>query len=1087
MQPLNQNNTFRFQSVFEALEERVLFDGVPDAAFILPADAAATVPAQVQNLHQADADLPRELIIVDPGVENSDALLAEILENNSGSAFEVRMLDADSDGVDQITDLLAQSNGKYDAIHVISHGEQGQVNLGNAQLTSENVSGYADQLASWSSALTEDADILFYGCDLAGSAEGQDFIHSISAITGADVAASDDLTGSAEEGGDWDLEFTVGNLEAAVFSAQGWQGVLATAAPTVTLDVPPEDFINESFQFTATFENASPTDAGFAPFIDLSAPPGLDITGASFLGASVTLINAGVFDASGNLVDGSGNPVPHPQTGLPVTGTAGETFYVAELPFGSFTPGQAPATITFDATALSANGAMVGVPLDLDVTGGFALGCDPLDNSATDPPIYGPTVTDTFTPQVIDLVKTSDAPEQERSTGPNFPITYTLTVDIANGETITALDIIDSLPNSFVYLGGTLNVDASAATAASGLVITDQPIAGSPQNAPDNDFLIEFSSVTGSAADDDIVIEYTVFIDQFDANGNSVIDAASGDDVLVINDSSVTGDYGALPVGDNDSLTDLELSQQSIATQKGVTIVNDTGGAGATPGDTLEYTIDIQVSDFFEFSDVFLDDNFSDGQLFDTTFAPIFAINEGGVTTSGDFSAANFSVTNNSPGDGSTDVFFDIAAEVPDGVLTGDLFNDAVINGGTTVTVTFRTVIQEDFTDTFPTGDTSVDTGDILTNDVTVTGTLPSGQTESDTGSASVQIEGPVIAKSIYALDGDTALAGEDIVAGHTITYRIQFDMATADFENLVITDFLPLPIYNATEITTLSTTPTGTPPPAGTVTYGPNHDLHTVAGVTPTIVTNATSNSLSLDFGDFDVSPSSPAKIDLLFTVTAQDVLLADGLFLTNQANASYGTTNNGIVSSDAIAQNVVAAPDLDLTKGVVSTTAVSPTFDPGAVGPVGFAQPGTGGPAFGGGINSTNLATSPIDSNLIDADAGDLVKFAIVIENTGGADGFDLLIQDALPPEFLIPGSGLNLEVRDGDGNLLPFTGAPADLFGPGIELVDPGALSGAANSLDEATAAGDGSNIIVITYDVELAVAVTPEYYLHQHGRD
>ena len=75
--------------------------------------------------------------------------------------------------------------------------------------------------------LTDDADILFYGCDLAGNAEGQEFISSISAITGADVAASDDLTGAEEKGGDWDLEQHVGEIETAALSATAFEGILA--------------------------------------------------------------------------------------------------------------------------------------------------------------------------------------------------------------------------------------------------------------------------------------------------------------------------------------------------------------------------------------------------------------------------------------------------------------------------------------------------------------------------------------------------------------------------------------------------------------------------------------------------------------------------------------------------------------------------------------------------------------------------------------------------------------------------------------------------------------------------------------------
>ena len=96
-----------FKSVFESLEERVLFDGVPDATFILPqGDVDQAVPAQVQNLQQADVNSPRELIIVDPGVEDAQALLNEVLENRSDTAFEVRILDANQNGVTQITELL---------------------------------------------------------------------------------------------------------------------------------------------------------------------------------------------------------------------------------------------------------------------------------------------------------------------------------------------------------------------------------------------------------------------------------------------------------------------------------------------------------------------------------------------------------------------------------------------------------------------------------------------------------------------------------------------------------------------------------------------------------------------------------------------------------------------------------------------------------------------------------------------------------------------------------------------------------------------------------------------------------------------
>ena len=232
----NHSNS-NYKSLFESLEDRVLFDGVPDATFILPqADAAEPVPAQVQNVHQADVAGPKELILIDAGVQNSETLLEEVLQNRPDSAFEVRMIDGDANGVAQISELLAASEGKYDAIHIISHGQEGEVSLGNTSLTNDNISRYANDLASWSESLSDDADILFYGCDLAGNAEGEAFIKSISAITGADVAASDDLTGAADLGGDWDLELNVGEVQTAALSATSFAGVLA--APVAAADGP---------------------------------------------------------------------------------------------------------------------------------------------------------------------------------------------------------------------------------------------------------------------------------------------------------------------------------------------------------------------------------------------------------------------------------------------------------------------------------------------------------------------------------------------------------------------------------------------------------------------------------------------------------------------------------------------------------------------------------------------------------------------------------------------------------------------------------------------------------------------------------
>lgn len=54
----------------------------------------------------------------------------------------------------------------------------------------------------------------------------------------------------------------------------------------------------------------------------------------------------------------------------------------------------------------------------------------------------------------------------------------------------------------------------------------------------------------------------------------------------------------------------------------------DVGPAGASPGDTLEYTLAFQVSDFFSFDQLVIADSFSDGQLWHSGFTPTLSVAE---------------------------------------------------------------------------------------------------------------------------------------------------------------------------------------------------------------------------------------------------------------------------------------------------------------------------------------------------------------------------------------------------------------------------------------------------------------------------
>jgi hypothetical protein len=185
--------------VFEPLEPRILL-----SASVAPETTQAAVNIDVTEKAVTEEQMVHEIAFVDSSVENYADLIEDMNSN-----VEVYILDKDQNGIDQISSILSGMEG-ITAIHIISHGEDGEISLGNSQLTSSNIDSFEDTLSGWSHSLTNDADLLIYGCNVA---QDTDFVDSLAEYTGADVAASDDITGSEHLGGDAILEVTTGSIE----------------------------------------------------------------------------------------------------------------------------------------------------------------------------------------------------------------------------------------------------------------------------------------------------------------------------------------------------------------------------------------------------------------------------------------------------------------------------------------------------------------------------------------------------------------------------------------------------------------------------------------------------------------------------------------------------------------------------------------------------------------------------------------------------------------------------------------------------------------------------------------------------------
>jgi hypothetical protein len=131
-----------------------------------------------------------QLAFIDSRLEAQQELVSGLLEG-----IEVIRLEPSQDGIAQITAVLGQYIDKAITVHIISHGAPGCVYLGNSQLNLDTFSHYAQQLQQWFSPLGRVSSNLFiYGCQVAVGDAGAEFLAKLRALTGANIAASANLT-----------------------------------------------------------------------------------------------------------------------------------------------------------------------------------------------------------------------------------------------------------------------------------------------------------------------------------------------------------------------------------------------------------------------------------------------------------------------------------------------------------------------------------------------------------------------------------------------------------------------------------------------------------------------------------------------------------------------------------------------------------------------------------------------------------------------------------------------------------------------------------------------------------------------------
>lgn len=162
----------------------------------------------------------KNVVFIDSRATGYEALIASL-----GADTEWYLLSTEEDGLEQMQRILT-SYSKLDSIQLISHGSTGTLHFGSTVLDSSNLSSHESQLQAIGSSLTDTGDFLLYGCNVAQGEGGIAFINSLARLTGADIAASTDLTGSSQYGGNWILESKVGLIDSAPLSPTAFHNIL---------------------------------------------------------------------------------------------------------------------------------------------------------------------------------------------------------------------------------------------------------------------------------------------------------------------------------------------------------------------------------------------------------------------------------------------------------------------------------------------------------------------------------------------------------------------------------------------------------------------------------------------------------------------------------------------------------------------------------------------------------------------------------------------------------------------------------------------------------------------------------------------
>ncbi len=528
------------------------------------------------------------IVFLDKAVHNADGLTKGLPDG----AIIYRI--SEDGGFRDIAERLAD-HADVESIHIISHGKPGQLQLGDHKYDARNLREKAGSaLAAIGGSLAPDGDILFYGCDIAGGPNGGAFIDEIAELTGADIAASDDTTGHASMGGNWQLEAHAGAIESDVLVAMEarvtWQHILANSVldwatrPLTNFLVGATDVVvidgitvttsgTQVGSRTSQIHRIDPTLALDGYFASIDSAMDATIDNGTVQNITQFSFSEPVYNLTFEVVDVDGGPAlsfrdgiqfgsdtgafPTATTGVNVTYNAGTGFGQAINGFCASGSGNVPDCLLTPTFA---------GPVSTVTTAHVAVGA-----SGSDPAFQGVLIeTLTFnTPP--DATDNSNSTNESSTVGGNMITDDDGSgVDSDNQDATTALTVLSVDGTPVPGAGLTINL-------ASGATLTVQQ---------DGSYTFDPNGGYDSLGLGQSAIETFTYIVQ-DAEGLSNNDGSATDSVATLTitiNGEADYDFAVTKVVDTANITGLPATLGYTIT---VTNTGDTGMTGVNPVDTL--------------------------------------------------------------------------------------------------------------------------------------------------------------------------------------------------------------------------------------------------------------------------------------------------------------------------------------------------------------------------------------------------------------------------------------------------------------------------------------------------------------------